>query len=116
MDKVENKFNKFDYIKDLYHNNKSSTDSEIIFKKITGYLEDKVKNPVTNTELEITVFICIKYCYYLRNKIFHAEKQDLTFRFAKNNLIFELEWVNEILETLIIELISANLIWTRLAE
>ena len=116
VDKIENKFNKFDYIKDLYHNNKSSTDSEIIFKKITGYLEDKVKNPVTNTELEITVFICIKYCYYLRNKIFHAEKQDLTFRFAKNNLIFELEWVNEILETLIIELISANLIWTRLAE
>ena len=116
VDKVENKFNKFDYIKDLYHNNKSSTDSEIIFKRITGYLEDKVKNPVTNTELEITVFICIKYCYYLRNKIFHAEKQDLTFRFAKNNLIFELEWVNEILETLIIELISANLSWTRLAE
>ena len=79
-------------------------------------MEDKVKNPVTNTELEITVFICIKYCYYLRNKIFLAEKQDLTFRFAKNNLIFELEWVNEILETLIIELISANLSWTRLAE
>ncbi|MCW2259750.1 MULTISPECIES: hypothetical protein [Sphingobacterium] len=113
VDKVENKFNKFDYIKDLYHNYKSSTDSEIIFKRITGYLEDKVKNPVTNTELEITVFICIKYCYYLRNKIFHAEKQDLTFRFAKNNLIFELEWVNEILETLIVELISANLSWTR---
>ena len=113
VDNVENKFNKFDYIKDLYHNNKSSTDSEIIFKRITGYLEDKVKNPVTNTELEITVFICIKYCYYLRNKIFHAEKQDLTFRFAKNNLIFELEWVNEILETLIVELISANLSWTR---
>ena len=79
-------------------------------------MEDKIKIPVTNSELEITVFICIKYCYYLRNKIFHAEKQDLTFRFAKNNLIFELEWVNEILETLIIELISANLSWTRLAE
>ena len=116
MDKVENKFNKFDYIKDLYHNNKSSTDNEIIFKKVTRYLEEKVKNPATDTELEIVVFICIKYCYYLRNKIFHAEKQDLTFRFAKNNLIFELEWANEILETLIVELISANLSWTRLAE
>lgn len=113
LDKVESKFNKFDYIKDLYHNNKSSTDSEIIFKKIKEYLEDKVKNPVTNTELEIIVFICIKYCYYLRNKIFHAEKQDLTFRFAKNNLIFELEWVNGILETLIVELISVNSGWTR---
>ncbi|SEH62951.1 hypothetical protein SAMN02927937_00554 [Paenimyroides aquimaris] len=113
LDKIESKFNKFDYIKDLYHNNKSSTDNEIIFKKVKGYLEDRVKNPVTNTDLEIVVFICIKYCYYLRNKIFHAEKQDLTFRFAKNNLIFELEWVNEILETLIVELITANLSWTR---
>lgn len=113
VDKVESKFNKFDYIKDIYLNNKSSSDSEIIFKKVKEYLEDKVKKPVTNTELEIIVFICIKYCYYLRNKIFHAEKQDLTFRFAKNNMIFELEWVNDILETLIIELISANSSWTR---
>ncbi|AZA58612.1 MULTISPECIES: hypothetical protein [Flavobacteriales] len=113
LDKVESKFNKFDYIKDLYHNNKSSSDKDIIFKKVKDYLEDKVKNPVPNTELEITAFICLKYCYYLRNKIFHAEKQDLTFRFAKNNLIFELEWVNEILETLIVELISTNVNWTR---
>lgn len=113
VDKVESKFNKFDNIKDIYLTNKSSTDNDIIFKKVREYLEDKVKNPVTNTELEIVVFICIKYCYYLRNKIFHAEKQDLTFRFAKNNMIFELEWVNDILETLIIELISANSSWTR---
>lgn len=113
LDKVESKFNKFSYIKDLYQNNKSSTDSEIIFKKVREYLEDKVKNPVTTTDLEIVVFICIKYCYYLRNKIFHAEKQDLTFRFAKNNLIFELEWVNDILETLIVELIVSNSSWTR---
>lgn len=115
IDKVENKFNKFDSIKDLYQDNKSSDDRDIIFKKVRNYLKDRVKNPIVNTELEITVFICIKYCYYLRNKIFHAEKQDLTFRFAKNNLIFELSWINKILETLIIELISANSCWIRRA-
>jgi len=113
LDKVESKFNKFDYIKDLYQNNKSSSDIEIIYEEVKRYLTEKVENPVSNTDLEITVFICIKYCYYLRNKIFHAEKQDLTFRFAKNNLIFELSWVNEILETLIVELINANINWTR---
>jgi hypothetical protein len=115
FDKVEGKFNKFDSIKSLYHNNKGSADHQIIFKEVRNYLQNNIKNPVANTDLEITVFICIKYSYYLRNKIFHAEKQDLTFRFAKNNIIFELDWVNEILETLVVELISTNADWTRVS-
>ncbi|MCT4697624.1 hypothetical protein [Tenacibaculum haliotis] len=113
VDKIESKFNRFDNIKQIYNSNKKSSDTEIIYKEVKSYLQENVKNPKPNKEVEILVFICIKYCYYLRNKIFHAEKQDLTFRFAKNNLIIEIDWINNILESLIIELISANQQWIK---
>lgn len=113
VDKVENKFNKFSSIKHIYQTHKSSSDPEIIFKIVKRYLEDNIKNPKINTEIELVVFLCIKYSYYLRNKIFHAEKEDLTFRFAKNNLILEIDWINDILETIITELIVINSLWIK---
>lgn len=113
INQIESKFNKNTHIAHIYHSNKSSTDNDVIFRTVRDYLIYNTKTTTPDTEIEVIVFLCIKYCYYLRNKIFHAEKEDLTFRFAKNNIISEINWINNILETLIIELISANSSWLK---
>lgn len=113
INQIESKFNKNAHIAHIYHLNKSSTDNDLIFKTVRDYLLNNTKTPTPYTDIEVIVFLCIKYCYYLRNKIFHAEKEDLTFRFAKNNIISEINWINNILEILIIELISANASWLK---
>ena len=113
INQIEAKFNKNTNIKNIYQAHKNSPDNEAIFKTVVAYLKNKVKSPTLNSEIEIVTFVCLKYSYYLRNKIFHAEKNDLTFRFAKNNLISEIDWINNLMETLIIELISINKQWIR---
>lgn len=113
INQIEAKFNKDANIKNIYQTHKNSHDNEAIFKTVIEYLKSKAKLQTLNSEIEIVTFICLKYSYYLRNKIFHAEKNDLTFRFAKNNLIFEIDWINNLMETLIVELISINKQWIR---
>ena len=49
----------------------------------------------------------------LKKQNISCRKNDLTFRFAKNNLIFEIDWINNLMETLIVELISINKQWIR---
>ncbi|NFE73023.1 hypothetical protein FDC27_01985 [Clostridium botulinum] len=111
IDKIESSFNKFDNIKHIYKTNKNSNDKKIYYKIVEGYLKNNIKNLNIASKIEIIIFICIKYSYFLRNQLFHAEKHDLTFRFAKNNLVDELSWINQILESLIIDLIKDNLNW-----
>jgi len=111
MNKIESSFNKFDTIKHLYQANKNSQDNKIYYKIVEGYLRSNIKNLNVDSKIEIVIFISIKYSYFIRNQLFHAEKHDLTFRFAKNNLVDELSWINTILESLIIDLIKDNLNW-----
>lgn len=111
IQKIESKFNKFESIKSIFHNNKNSTDTRIFYKTVKSYLENNISNPVESSKIEIVIFTCIKYSYFVRNKLFHAEKQDLTFRFASNSLINELDWINEVLQSLIIDLINNNGNW-----
>lgn len=111
LNKVESKFNQFDDIKHIYQTNKTNPDTEIIYKIIVSYLENNIKNKTNEYDIELVVLICIKYAYYLRNKIFHAEKYDLTFRVAKLKFVEDLDLINKILENLIIELININAIW-----
>jgi hypothetical protein len=113
IDGIESKINSFDSLNDIYHENKNSTDNSVFYKIAKRYLEQNIKTPRGETKIEIVIFACIKYGYFIRNKVFHAEKQDLTFRFASNSIITELKWINEILQSLIIELINNNDNWER---
>lgn len=111
INNVESKFNKFDSIRDLYRNT-MGRHKEYIYEQVVNYLDTQINNNNAN-EMELMVFICIKYGYYVRNKIFHAEKHDLSFRFIKNKQIEELDWLNDVLATLLLELIKNNSIWQK---
>ena len=110
INNVESKFNQLTNITPLYNSCKNNPSTDCIYNKVTEYLDNNINNN-TSSDIELVVFICIKYAYYVRNKIFHAEKHDLSFRFIDNKLTDELEWINDILETLILELIKSNDSW-----
>lgn len=61
-------------------------------------------------DIELVAFLCLKYMYYLRNKVMHAERVDPNFHLLKNNSNEELKvkWCNEVLVRLIIDLINFN--------
>jgi hypothetical protein len=112
IDNVQGKFNKLSNVAFLYTSCRGSASPTCIYDKVTKYLDDNFKNHIVS-DIEVVTFICIKYSYYIRNKIFHAEKHDLSFRFIENKLTEELDWINNILETLILELIKVNNSWTQ---
>lgn len=110
-DRIESKFNKFDSLRDIYQDNKNSSDNNVFYKIAKNHLKQNIKSPNSETKIEIIIFACIKYGYFVRNKVFHAEKEDLTFRFASNSIVTELKWINDILQSLLIELINSNDNW-----
>lgn len=109
IDNVESRFNRLTNITSLYNACKNNP-SDCIYKKVTDHLNNNINNN-TSSNIELITFICIKYAYYVRNKLFHGEKHDLSFRFIDNKLTEELDWINDILETLILELIKSNHSW-----
>jgi hypothetical protein len=111
INNVESKFNRLPNINFLYSTcSIQDNPSNCIYNKVTNYL-DKNFNDTVVSDMEVASFICIKYSYYLRNKIFHAEKHDLSFRLIDNKLTDELDWINNFLETLVLELIKTNTSW-----
>ncbi|MDP4203180.1 MAG: hypothetical protein Q8861_10820 [Bacteroidota bacterium] len=107
---VESKFNKLSNITFLYSDYKRNPTTNYIYNKVVEYLDNHIAHR-TISDVELVAFICIKYSYYVRNKIFHAEKHDLSFRLIDNNLTEELDWLNVNLETLVMELIKSNSNW-----
>jgi hypothetical protein len=112
IDNVQSKFSKLSNVTFLYNSCNGSASPHCIYDKVAEYLDNNYNNQVVS-DIEVVAFICIKYAYYMRNKIFHAEKHDLSFRFIENKLTEELDWINSILETLILELIKSNNSWTQ---
>ena len=110
IDKVESKFNKLG-LSTIYDNCKTKQNT-CIYNEIVNSLDSKI-NMNNQSDIEIVAFICIKYACFLRNKIFHAEKHDLSFKFIKNNLLYEIDWINNILESVIIELLNCNTEWDK---
>ena len=110
IDKLEKRFNDLN-LSVLYGIIKQDPDN-LLITEVKKKLEQDIKKNI-KSDIEIVAFICIKYAYFLRNKIFHAEKYDLTFRFIKNNLLYEIDWINSILENVIIELINCNNEWDK---
>jgi hypothetical protein len=65
-------------------------------------------NANTIVDNEIVSFLTGKYMYFVRNKTFHGEKIDSSFRLSVNKEDSELKFLNSILEPYLIDLINAN--------
>ena len=107
---VEKKFNNLGNITQLYQSCKNNPSTNCIYNKVVNYLQQNIDTNIVS-DIEVITFICIKYSYFIRNKIFHAEKHDLSFRFIENNQVGEIKWINNILEILIVELLQNNDRW-----
>lgn len=97
---------------------------EILLQTNYGYREDILKNAghfnvvdnhIQNAiaqnvvdDSEIIAFLTGKYMYFVRNKTFHGEKIDSSFRLVANKEDKELKFLNNILEPYLIDLINAN--------
>ena len=57
-------------------------------------------------DAELVALLSIKYSYFVRNKLFHGEVMDGTFRIKTNNLDVEIQRLNELLEILVKEVIE----------
>lgn len=113
-------------VKTYHHIVLSYTDYRImeVFKKIIDIMEQPLRkdkklrdiiihlNNHIDSKLEvdheILTIIILNYLYYVRNKFFHGEKIDSTFRLLDNKHINELKWLNQVLEPFIIDLMNLN--------
>jgi hypothetical protein len=78
-----------------------------LFNSVNEHIALNMKqNAIKDTE--IVSILCIKYMYFVRNKLMHGEKLDSTFRLIQNKEVKEIQWLNSILEALIIDLINCN--------
>lgn len=97
---------------------------EIILETKFGYREDFLRNrgfltavsthinneiaANTKNDNEVVSLLTGKYMYFVRNKTFHGEKIDSSFRLTVNKEDKELKFLNGVLEAYIIDLINAN--------
>lgn len=104
---------------------KRHTDERILklFKELLPYREEFLINkgliqeveahinmaPIRNS-IEIVTLLCIKYAYFVRNKMFHGEIPDCTFKIHNDNLDIEMDNLNKLLSTLIFELLNSNIL------
>jgi hypothetical protein len=83
------------------------------FLKNKGFfslVDEHIKNAIaTNTinDNEIVSLLTGKYMYFVRNKTFHGERIDTSFRLSVNKEDNELKFLNGILEPYLIDLINA---------
>lgn len=75
------------------------------YKGIENYIDT---NSETKRDSDILSVLNINYLYFVRNKFFHAEKIDSSFRLTDNKNLEEIKWLNTIFEPFIIDLINLN--------
>ena len=75
-----------------------------------AHLYDEVINHINlNTSIvdaELVTLLTIKYAYFVRNKLFHGEVLDGTFKIKENNRDSEIKTINGVLETVIWDIIE----------
>ena len=71
--------------------------------RVNSYI---ASNLTTTIDAELVTLLAIKYAYFVRNKMFHGEVIDRTFRVRENNLDVEMRNLNELLEVLVMELME----------
>jgi hypothetical protein len=79
------------------------------YNDVTNYIVLQLSTNTKNN-IEVVAFLCLKYMYYLRNKVMHAERTDPNFHLLKNSSNEELKvkWCNKVLIRLIIDLVNFN--------
>lgn len=60
----------------------------------------------TTVDPELVTLLSVKYAYFVRNKLFHGETTDGTFKVLPNNLDIEMARLNTLLEMLVLELME----------
>jgi hypothetical protein len=83
----------------------------LIAEKLFVIVDDHIKCNLSKpkkVDAEAISLICIKYMYFVRNKSFHGEKIDGTFRLFENKETKELEKLNSLQEKYLADLINAN--------
>lgn len=64
----------------------------------------------TTSDIELVTILCIKYAYFIRNKYFHGETLDGTFKLKQDNIDLEFERISKLLSTVLFEIIDGNIL------
>ena len=89
----------------LVYRKKKLEDAEVL-DDINAHIATYTAGPVVN-DIQLAAFLCCKFAYYLRNKIFHGEVYERNFRFYNTvNDDRQLDELNSVLEVLTYELID----------
>jgi len=78
-----------------------------LYSSTLDYINSKIELN-NNLDTEMIAILCIKYMYFVRNKLMHGENIDSTLRLLPNKELNELTWLNSILKALVIDLINCN--------
>jgi hypothetical protein len=84
------------------------------FLKNQGFfvaVDNHIQNSIaadTKNDNEVVSLLTGKYMYFVRNKTFHGEKVDSSFRLSVNKEDNELKFLNSVLEPYLVDLINAN--------
>lgn len=77
------------------------------YNQVKTHLDNHIQAN-TKVDTEVLAVLILRYMYFVRNKSFHGEKIDSTFRLTINKEIKEFKWLNKRLEPFIIDLINSN--------
>ncbi|WP_302609525.1 hypothetical protein [uncultured Bacteroides sp.] len=76
-----------------------------VYNDIVTHITTQLGHNVVANE-QVLCFLCCKYAYFLRNKMFHGEKTDYTFTFSKDTIDNKMiDKLNYLLSSLINELL-----------
>jgi len=79
-----------------------------MFTDVSAYIATGIAGNVT-CDAEVVSLLCIKYMYFVRNKIAHAEKTDHGFTFTQaSSDETEIRWLAPFLEALVIDMINIS--------
>ena len=78
------------------------------FNAATAHIASELANPQVNPS-DVVVTLCVKYMYFVRNKIAHAERIESGFTFLRGSADeSEILWLTPMLEALIVDLINIS--------
>lgn len=77
-------------------------------EKLLGSVQSHISSNIRKHNIELIPLLTIKYAYFVRNKMFHGEIPDSTFKIHNNNEDIEIDRLNDILSSLIFELLNNN--------
>ncbi|HBD25562.1 hypothetical protein [Flavobacterium sp.] len=77
------------------------------YNEVINHINNHIEH-TTKIDIELICILTLRYMYFIRNKSFHGEKMDSTFRITINKELKEFEWLNDKLEPFIFDLINSN--------